>query len=661
MSYDNDLVTGDDVNQTQDQPRAPREQREQHDEQYSRRQTPADDIGYDPVNAFFDGSSRANFGGISNKLLNTLIEVFNSTSDEYDNPSVDPALARKNFKIYPLDGSTGSSILPTLVLGLPTIVGGKNIVIYFTLVLEVPGPQQMRETRTMSSRDEVLQLPVFSEDRMDRKWRDMVKATVSKIGAGSHIRAGQQLIPADLLDETTDTVAREDIARIYANGIDAICGWRETMLQNAGVNVQAAKITPAFVGGNRRFEATADFSRAPKFDTSKMPIRSDIAITVYHAEQPNLRDRNSRHDEEDFIPTRRPIGTVSVAIDLHVDAEEQGGWGRSRREPEEAGFWQPVLNITDMVGEPNVPWSLESSLLLIGSTSILTENFRWVEGLRARTGTRFKSLESLDTLTLAHPDPEKRVVVSDIGPNTSDADLSDYLNLTVKPDLYYGMVLSPASEKSWCNKIFELIAMSTDDDQRMGYISTLYDAADILTGNAFTAAFKAAGLPMNAPPVVSVDSRQFTGWFVDTNGNKRDIREWNVPAILALNKNNPDDALDIALDFQDTIMPHGQSELNYDLATRYRILEGALGSSSFHLTGTTEMIQVQTWFIEILVEAMIKAKVMPYNNDHNGLRTRARRTSAYSGDTIRELGRGSSAPRDDRFDRRRGVRGGYRD
>lgn len=654
MSNQDDFITGDDFQEPKHEERSQRANQDvREDPPFRRRDEEAKDTGYDPVNAFFDGSSRANFGGISNKLLSTLIEVFNSTSDEYDNPSVDPALARKNFKIYPLDGSVGSSILPTLVLGLPTHVAGKHYVLYFTLILEVPGPQQMRETRTMSLRDEPLQLPVFSEDRMDRKWRDMVKATVSKIGTGIHVDAGKQLIPAGLLDETTDTVAREEIARIYANGIDAICGWRENMLQDAGASVQVARITPAFVGGNRQFEATADFSRAPKFDTSKQPIRSDIAITVYHAERPNLMGRG-RSDEEDFIPTRRPIGTISVAVDLHVDAEEQGGWGRSRREPEETGFWQPVLNITDMVGEPNIPWSLESSLLLLGATSILTENFRWVEGLRARTGGKYKSLESLDTLLLAHPDHDKRQLVSDIGPNTSDADLSDYLNLTVKPDVYYGMLLSPGSEKSWCNSIFERIAMASSQDAREEFVSALYEAADTLTGNAFTRIMREIGIPLTTPPVVSVDSRQFTGWFVDTNGNKRDIREWNVPAILNLNKNNPEDALDIALDYQDTIMPHGQSELNYDLATRYRILESALGSSSFHLTGTTEMIQVQTWFIEILVDAMIAAKVMPYNNDHNGLRTRARRTSGYSGSAIRELGAGRRDRGDDQFNRRRG-------
>lgn len=639
---------------TGDEPQATQEPRRERTTNATREREPVQkNQDYDPVDSFFGGSGRAQFGGISNKLLSTLIEVFNSTSDEYDNPSVDPALVRKNFKIYPLD-TGGNSVLPTLVLGLPTVVDSKPYVVYFTFILEVAGPQQIREIRTTSNRDEVLGLPVFSEDRMDRKWREMVKATVSKIGTGAHIKAGQQLIPSDLLDETTETVAREDIARVYANGIDAICGYRESMLQDAGASVQMARITPAFVGGNRRFEATTDFSRVPKHDTSKQPIRSDIAITLYHAEQPNSRDRGRQYDDEDFIPTRRAIGTISVAIDLHVSAEDQSGWGRSARVEEETGFWQPVLNITDMTGEPNVPWSLESSLLLIGSTSILTENFRWVEGLRARTGSRFKSLESLDTLALANPVAEKRAVVDDIGPNTSDADLSDYLNFTVKPDLYYGMVLSPASEKSWCNQIFEQIAMAPDRDTRLDYIDILYDAADNLTGGTFTKLLAEAKLETEAP-VVSVDSRLFTGWFIDANGNKRDIREWNVPAILAMHKNNPEEALDIALDFQDTIMPHVQSELNYDLAVRYRILESALGSTSFHLTGTTEMIQVQAWFIEILVEAMVKSGVMPYNNDHNGLRTRTRRPSAYSGDTIREIGRGRRDRIDDRFDRRRGV------
>lgn len=615
---------------------APQERRDRRDERSQQQR--------DVVEAFFGSSTRTQFGGISNKTLNALIEVFESIDTGYDDPGIDPALSRRNFQIHPIDGQTTN---PTLVIGLPTRVGGEETVIYYALVLEIPGVQ-MREVRRFR-RDEPLQLPVFSEDRMDKRWEEAVSAAVGRISPAVQSYAGYQLIPSNLLvEDTSEGTIREDILAIYTNAVDAICGFRENMAHFKGESIPSVYLGPAFVNDYRRFEATLDYSRKPRFDTSKLPIRSDIALTVYHTEQPR------RDEDEQFVPTRRPIGTVSVAVDMVVsESGEISEWGRRRSSDDTQPFWQAVINITDTVGEPGIPWSIENSLFMIGTTSNLSTDFRWIEGLRARVGNQYKSLEDLANLTLAHPDPSLRGVSEDITPHTSDAELSEYLNFTVSPEVYYGLVLSQGSEKGWANQIWERIALTQDPAERTELIRVLYAAADRMTGGEFTKGMNEEGISLRKSPVLSIDNRVFTGYFNDSDGNMRDIREWNVPAILNLTKANPADAYSIAMEYQDTLMADAQSELAVDLAERYRILETLLGNGGFHLNGTAEILQIESWFVRQLSNAMVRAGVMPYIADHNGLRVRAHRSSSYRGDTIGRMDMSKRRDRDDEFTRRR--------
>lgn len=599
----------------------------------------------DPVEAFFGGASRTQFGGISNKTLNALIDTFDQIDRDFDDPNVDPALARKKFAIHPIDSANTN---PTLVIGLPVNIGGVEQVIYYSLVLEIPGVQ-MREIRR-SRRDEPMQLPVFSEDRMDSRWSDAITAAVSRIGPGHPVDAGWQLIPSNLLvEDTSEGTVREDLLAIFSNAVDAICGWREILAEQSGDQIPAVRLGPEFVeADHRHFEARLDYSRKPRFDTSKLPIRSDIALSVYHTEIPRGRD------DERLVPTSRPIGTVSIAVDMIVSGiAEETGWGRRRsRDDDNEPFWQPVINITDIVGEQNVPWSIENSLLLLGATSILANDFRWIEGLRQRPGSQYKSLEDLSVLTLAHPDPTRRGVSEDITPNTSDAELSDYLNCTTRPEVYYGMILSAGSEKGWANSIFERIALAEDSAVRNHLLEMLYEACDNLTGRRFGKLLSEQGISRREAPVFTTDNRVFTGYFQDENGATRDIREWNVPAILNLTKDNPADAYDIAMQYQDTLMADAGTELSTDLAERYRILEQLLGGNAFHLNGTAEQLQIESWFITLLSTALIDSGVMPRISDHNGLRARTHRVSSYRGDAIHRLETGRRRRDNDDFDRR---------
>ncbi len=624
-----------------EQPREERPRREDREDRHVGEET------VERINNFFS-AGRASFNGITNKLLAQMTEVFESTASEYDNPQIDPALSRKNFKIHPLDtGSVGS--IPTLLICLPTKVGSKEVVIHYSLVLEPTGPQRFKTIRSEHRDRDDLQLPVFVEDYMDDRWHAAIERTMTNIYAGQVFGAGSQIIPGRLVDDQSEVTSRETIATIFGNAIDAICATREEMIINVGGKVNAQRITPEFVDENNRFSVTVDSSRTPKRDTSGNPIRSDIALTVFHE---SIIGGSSRRDREDRIPTSRPIGTISLAIDLQYVGEQSGAFGGFHRQEEELPFFQPVLNITDMVGAPGVPWALESSLLVIGAASLMSDNYRWVEPMRNRGSNRYKSLEALDTLMLAHPDPDRREIAEGINSMTPDGELGDYLNQVVYPDLYFGMVMNPAGEKAWANKVFEAIALADTDREVREYCEILYDAADNLTNNKFRACMEEDGFAGELP-VRSVDTRVFTGRFIDKDGNDRDIREWTPTAMLNFKSSDPREAMGWMLDYQDTLLPSNSVELNQDLAERYRFLTDTMGSSAFHIDGTAEAIQLETWFVRTLSRAMHESGMMPHIADSTGLRTRSRRSSGFSGDRARDLSRNSRRSRDsDRGGRR---------
>lgn len=598
----------------------------------------------------FFGTGRTSFGGISNKLLAQFTEVFESTADAYDNPNVDPSLERRNFKIQPLDNSSTSTV-PTLLVCLPTKVGGKEVVINYSLVLEPSGPQRMKYIRGERNSDD-LTLPIFVEDHLDNRWRELIAKTATRMGSlpnSEALSAGFQIIPNDLMDEKSETVSRELISSIFSNAIDAICATREDLLVASGAKVEVLRLSPEFVDDNNRFSLAIDYSRTPRKDTGGSPIRADIAITVFHEEV----QRRGRHDRYDDSPLSVPneIGTIAMAVDLeHIDNPSGAFGGYGNRSQDDEPYFQPVLNITDIVGAPGVPWALESTLLMIGSATLMSDNYRWVESLRGRNG-KFQSLESLDALLLANPDPQMRDIAEGINSNSTDQELSEYLNKTVAPDLFFGMVLNPAGEKAWAQQIFELIALA-DGREAEDYEKVLYAACDRLTGNLFTETMEDND-HVGRSPVRSVDSRLFLGHFLDADNNVRDIREWNQTAVLNFKRKQPREAYECMLDYQDTMLPSNSVEMNQDLATRYGMLTDILGASAFHIRGTAECIQLESWFMRTLAEALNRSGMMPHINDNTGLRTRHRRSTGFHGERVRDIGRQGRNRRDRDEDRPR--------
>lgn len=622
-----------------------RDHRDARDDRSYRRDRDRDD-DRDTRVTFADMSrlqARPSMGGLSDATLALLVNTFEEAKG-FDKPGVPAETKRDKFKVIPMDGSLARSAQSSLLMVLPAVIADQKYALTYILLIEQSGDQQLRP---MVERGETFDALVLPEDHLTESYVGIVRDQAAAAVGGTTRIVGNQVILADTFYNLTEKEAQARIASIYDNAMEAICGFRENMIDaKAGVRSTEFRVSPDKMGRGSRLEVTFDYSGRQVVDTSGMPIRSDVTTTLYYSE-PN---------GDDNLFTRTKMGDVRAGLDLFVSYDDEDGGGRqrfgSRRgrgRNEEAPFWQAVLNINS-VGQGDFPYSLELAQLLIAQTALQSNDYRWATILRPRNtlAEGYKSITSLGHLFLMHPDEELAAVAKDIGPNINDNDLADYLDLTVKPQVAFGMTVPTSGEKSWVLSIYERIALAEPGNELDDLIDVLHASADVLTGERFTAELGKCKLDPDYRPVYTTGSRSLLGTWIDDNQNRRDIREWNVPAVLTrVGEKNIDLVAEFQATFEDT-----RRSVEFNLAERYNILRKFV--QGIHIVGTAEQLAFDTDYITCLQNALDNAKMSPHVGSNDGLQTRRSiGHDAYSRYATSEIGRTRRGRSDEREQSRR--------
>lgn len=598
-------------------------------------------------------NARPGFGGLSDAALASMIEAFNDNLKTFDKP-VPEAINRKRFRVLPLDQNTARSSLSSLLVVLPTEVAGKMYTLVYVLLIEQPGGAALRP---MNDRGENFDALILPEDALTDRYMGVIRDQVAPLQAGStFVMVGHQVLLSSTVAAITDKEGQAVIGSIYDNALDAICGVRENLVDAAtGKRNDEMRINPNMVARTDRLEVSFDYSGKPGKDTSGLPIRTDVlAQLFYSAAQP----------EEQDMYSRSLLGEVRAGLDLFltddgVDTSRPSFGSRrrgSRKEEDNEPFFQAVYNITSINSPPGVPYSLELAQLLIAQVALQTNDNRWANVLRPRAtiGGNMKPAFQPSHLHLLNPDKELRAVVSDVSQNMSDADLYDFLDVTVKPNIAIGMSVPSSGEKSWVLGIFERIATSEPRLQAQ-LIKTLFESADVLTGNKFSAIYDELSNGTNPVPVTTTGTRVYIGTWTDPDGNVRDLREWNVPAVLtAVGAKNPELAMDFQWTFEDP-----RHSVDYSLAQRHDILSRFV--PGLHEVGTCELLKFNPIYIQALSESLAEANMASLPTSSDGLQS-ARRVgnSGFSDYATSDIGRSRrrSNETEGRGGRRRDPQGG---
>lgn len=587
--------------------------------------------------------ARPTMGGLSDQVLSVMVETF-ETAKGYDKPGVPVETRRDKFKVIPMDGSLARSQQSSLLVVLPAQIGAEKYALTYILLIEQPGDNQLRP---LVERGETFDALVLPEDHLTENYIEIVADLATTAVGGQAMIVGNQVILADSFQNRSEKEIASAIAMIYDNAMEAICGFRENIIdaKSGAKRSSQFRVSPDKMGKGSRLEVTFDYTGKQVTDTSGLPVCSGVTTHLYYSE-PN---------GDDNLFNRTRMGSVHAGLDLFVSYEEEEntrkrfGGRRSRgRNVEEAPFWQAVLNI-NAVSAGDVPYSLELAQLLIAQIAQQSNDYRWATMLRPRSSMAdgLKPLVNLGHLFLMHPDEQMATIVKDIGPNVKDDDLADYLDLTVKPDIAFGMTVPSSGEKSWVLSIYERIALCDPTSELDDLIDLLHASADVLTGGRFTEALDKRGVGNDYRPVYTTGSRALLGTWMDENHNRRDVREWNVPALLT---KYGDKNIELVQDFQATFEDDRRS-IEFNLAERYAILRKVV--PGLHITGTAEQLALDIDYIAALQIALDGAKMSPHVSSNDGLTTRRRiGHDGYSRYATTDLGRTRRSGRDSRDDRR---------
>lgn len=554
-------------------------------------------------------SGRPRLGGVSDAALAAMIESFNQAK-QFDSPSIQPEIQRSRFKVLPFTGSAAGSSLPSLLVCLPIKAPkfGEGVLVY-TMVIEQPGAINLRP---QTSRGESFDALLLAEDRLTDKYIKAIKEEVEGLGQGRAVIIGSQVILASIVGELTDKdTGSQAIAKIYDNAIDALCGYRQNIIDTvAGNRDSQFRLNPKAIDRGDRLEASFDYSGLPGQDSSGLPIRTDGLATIYYSAQ---------SDDEDNVFNRIPMVQVRVSLDLFLDDNDRDSsrtrLGRRRRgrddRDENPAFMQPVININAISSVEDYPYSLELIQLgLGGGAALFSSDLRWYNMLRPRNnlGGRLKPVFKLaDLALLADLDPDVRdEIMERVSPNMDEGDFADFVDDIVKPDVAYGMVIPTSSERSWALNIFVRIATSKDSVEVDELCARLFDSADVLTGNRFREEYRRLNDGAMPIPVSSNGCRQLIGTWVDPDTSVlRDLREWNVPAVASkVGAKNPEAVRDFQYTFEDN-----RHSPEYSLAERYNMINK--WAPGVRPVATAEQLVLRTTYLKALAIALDKARMSP--------------------------------------------------
>jgi len=574
---------------------------------------------------------RPSLGGLTDGALSLMIETFEEAKDRASG-RVPEEISSKRFKALPLVGQRIGSQMSALLIALPATIANKLYAIVYIALIEPAGPMATRSLSDGQGTYEALYLP---EDRLTEKYVKAIRDEVSANIPGAQIViAGRQVITQGTVAALNEKEGVGIIERIFDNGFDAICGYRQNMIDAiTGQRTSDRRINPDAVGRRDRLEASFDFSGAQPLDTSGLPIASDAAMTIWYS---------AADQDEEGNYNRIPLAEARMSLNLFLDQSTKQntlGFGRRRdRNKDDPAPFQAVLTINNVTSPQGVPFSLELAQLTIAATAILSNDYRWAEILRPRATMPSGLKPAYNIKDLVHfadvTDEQREKILQAVTPNISDADLSNYLDLVVQPQIAFAIVAPSSCEKSWVLSIYEKIAMAKNDAERRALTTTLYDSADVVTGKRFRKVLRELGGDDSTPPVVLTGNPTLVGTWVDSDGRERALSEiQNVPAVLSRVGAK---GLELVEDFQFTIQDD-RRPVPANLADRFGMLNKSFGS--IHVVTTAEQVGLVPIYLQALNISLQQANMTCVPTSLEGTQTRRRPASGgYGGLATNDIG-----------------------
>jgi len=402
----------------------------------------------------------------------------------------------------------------------------------------------------------------------------------------------------------------EDKARVYSLAANSLLAAESRLFEYQG----RAELNVAKASNDSSLSVRTAFltNQAQQLDAVGQPLRSDIEVSII-----SKFNQTQNTYGQNLLERQRDVGYVTGFIDAIWDpVQQQGGFGQFQQFNQfnqtlaqdgslPTAKVRPLFVITDSRIQDLS--SLTAQIFSIFPAMLLREANLWQAAFRPRAVVQGINPKNVGALNLeanlpivnGQADPSGRGAIIDVASaNFNEQDFFHFMQAVFRPGLGIAIDSPECGSSTWYNNIFVAAAMGNQQAYE-----ELYNATNELTNGNFGKRFN------KGEAIATHYSVVHNGWYSDAQGHKRDIRDFDLIALL----NHPMAEDKIVVDAWINSFQNTGASIKARLHDRYRIISKAY--SDITLTGFSNRIILTDKFLTSALQGAYEAglQLQPQN------------------------------------------------
>lgn len=455
-----------------------------------------------------------------------------------------------------------------------------------SIVLEGSGEKLAPRTNNLNGQNVEIER-VVGDIQTDRLWSIVQDVLSGHYPDGVRLHeAGLVVIPKEL--------SHEDEPRLH-NVVFDISNSNLGLLDRVLGGVEEKYSVQLWDGNSEVVSARLDFCASSSETGTGEIVRSDIQVGM------KATATQGGHDEGwgqqsllvaettgfmDLIYTAPP--QQQNAFGQPMGQQQANPWGQQNAAPVTQCYLPRFVMTGITHGLDNV--SLELQLQGLANVAILEEDHNWARAFLPNYNIKGTDIHDIGAVKFECP------ALQDVEVDTKAADftpamLLQLLGVAVHPNLIYSMDIAEAGPMSWVQHIMIDGACGNGKANQ-----AIVEAANALTNGNFGNLFQGQIFDGEV-------TRIHNGYFIDQDGNRKDLREIDYLAMLNLHGETD---MQVVTDYVDTFTNSTVPE-DMRLQRRLNILRGILGEANVVVTGYSRRVNFTADFILSLAKACAQA------------------------------------------------------
>lgn len=320
-----------------------------------------------------------------------------------------------------------------------------------------------------------------------------------------------------------------------------------------------------------------------------LPVRSDMNIKLSVADYSKNQSIGARSNSQ--------FSTVRLFMSLQYIGDRAL---QMMQQPMYYGMPQPQIRlfqpyaILDSLDNQFSAATLETQLLALSSaTSILYGN-NWMQCFAPNLTITQDNVDSRDIGAITMDVNYNGQELGRINTKTSDFNIYDFCAMYMNPNVIFQIDVPELGDLTYIQRLFlEASGVVSKPGVASRATNEIIEAADFLTGNIFSQIWKS-----NSPLFVQQVGRVEQGYFIDENGQMRDLAE--IDYVFLLNRVN----VETAREYMNSFNPlYGDEGVRF--AIRKRIYDSLF--PNYKIRGFARRLTIDSNFLTALNEAVTRA------------------------------------------------------